>query len=407
METVVESFDRLDTVHKRLNQIDPHYAFEVIRGPLDASLAAYPGGVMYVEHRTIDPPSSHTLAVIPKYVTAPRDRPISIRTAVVFEDSPTDHAARDEFLASMRYGERVELKGEHLDAVEIDAPGGLSDVFTNPHSLTIEGINIVGPNGWPGSISVTDPSTGEHESLQLRFEKGTSGTDGIYITGEDITKLLAPSVRLSDVNNSTELNVQVRPFHGRYVHDVLPVARITAHIRPGAVIALMINGQSIQMTASSSTRQLIQPELVKLLEDIEYVGRVTGHTFIIPEQISPRDARNTAVCKRLLNGEQLGVSPSERQLVSPAGPDDIALAAAGGRVVQMMEVNPFSALILSETVEIPACKLVQTHVELVRPMAGDDATRLVARPTDDCKAYISLLTDDEIASLPDRSDGRA
>jgi hypothetical protein len=119
----IDAIARLDRIRTRLNELDPQYRFELVTGTAEIAMGAFPGAAMYTQRQGEHGPV--TVAVIPKYRDALRDRPILITVVLRFPDTETGQEAASRFRAFLDYGEATVMDEENVQEFDVEAPGGL------------------------------------------------------------------------------------------------------------------------------------------------------------------------------------------------------------------------------------------------------------------------------------------
>ena len=109
---VQDALTRAQALRRRLNDIDPQYRLEILPGPIEAALVAFPGAVMY-QQETHPGADSWTISVLAKYRDAVRDRPIQVKTNLVFDETVQSQELRKQYLDMMDYGspQSVSIQG--------------------------------------------------------------------------------------------------------------------------------------------------------------------------------------------------------------------------------------------------------------------------------------------------------
>ena len=116
--TVVhDAVARLRTLRERLNEIDPHYRYELSTGPnaADARPVDVVLSVSFNEMR---------VDIYPKYSGAVKDRPITIKVEVIV--GPDDSVVQN----ALDYGLEATIPSRMIHSIVVDAPSGLGGSFT-------------------------------------------------------------------------------------------------------------------------------------------------------------------------------------------------------------------------------------------------------------------------------------
>ena len=114
---VHDAVARLRTLRARLNEIDPHYRYELSTGP-NAADARPMDVVLSVSFNDM------RVDVYPKYSGAAKDRPITIKVEVIV--GPDDSVVQN----ALDYGLEATIPSRMIGSVVVDAPSGLGGSFT-------------------------------------------------------------------------------------------------------------------------------------------------------------------------------------------------------------------------------------------------------------------------------------
>ena len=132
---VPDAVGRLRTLRERLNEIDPHYRYEMSTRPEAAG--SWPSDVAFsVGFGDV------RVDVYPKYTGAAKDRPVSINVMVAV--GPDDLVIQE----SLGYGSEVAIPRRMIGSVTIDAPSGLGGSFSGGE------LNI-----FPANTKLDEPGT--------------------------------------------------------------------------------------------------------------------------------------------------------------------------------------------------------------------------------------------------------
>ena len=172
---------RLRTLNARLNEIDPHYRYELSTGTTAAS-SRPTDVVLSVSFADV------RVDVYPKYVDAAKDRPISINVKVVF--GPADEVVQN----ALNYGLEAAIPPHMISGVTVDAPSGLGGSFKEAEIVLL-----------PTNSTLDEPITltldildGERliASWPVHLTERTGGFKGSILSGTDSTGWLQTRLRV-------------------------------------------------------------------------------------------------------------------------------------------------------------------------------------------------------------------
>ena len=277
---------RMETLHGRLNEIDPHYLYVMgMMGPgatllsSNALLAVRVGDVR--------------VEVFPRYRDATNNRPITMNLTVALgaEDA--------EIREALEYGKGVTLPGRLVRSVTLDAPGGLGgDLDVGEFSL------------WPVDTELDervalslDIMDGENLviSCPLDFTKRTSGPMGSIYSGTDSTGWLELDLKV---------NLVERELGGRFNWNA-------KRGMPGAVLPVLKWIDACRPPHRLRVRWPEGPELlseiesplggdaswIEVVEAVEYVQGCTGIYREMPVEMTEDEAKEALRFAALLKGE--------------------------------------------------------------------------------------------------------
>jgi hypothetical protein len=303
---VADAIARLDRLRSRLNDLDPQYRIELLPGPAEAAMVAFPEAVGYSQRLGEHGPV--TLAVIPKYRDALRDRPILVRTQLRFPDTEVGQQAADQIRSFLDFGEPTEVKSEYVDNVEIEGLPGLGGQI-GPGTLR------VGPAPEPfvldAQLRVTDEAGERPISLPLRFTERRGGQRGHVISGQDATGIVQISIQFDESAKQVKVDVRVKPAHGKLPASLLHPLRFAHALRSPHRFTATIAGQALWNDPQPlPDLALVPTEYLTLIEDLARIQAETNTPFSLPDQIEAEDIAAVARLTRLLDGEAISVVPN-------------------------------------------------------------------------------------------------
>ena len=192
---VPDAMGRLRTLRERLNEIDPHYRYELSTGkeaadgrPTDVVFA-----VGFCDMR---------VDVYPKYLGATKDRPVTVKFKILVD---TD----DEVVQNaLNYGLEATIPPRMVDSVTVDAPLGLAGDLTEAE-LTLIPINSL-DEPVTLSLDIMDRDT-VLASLPVHLTERTSGLRGSTLTGADSTGWLRARIKVNVEAKDLEVKFWLTP----------------------------------------------------------------------------------------------------------------------------------------------------------------------------------------------------
>ncbi|WP_433059449.1 hypothetical protein [Dactylosporangium sp. CS-033363] len=220
IEDISDGVERLKQLRTRINGIDPQYNLEVVFGPVEAAQISFPRAVLFRHELTNQGPV--TIAILPKYRDAVRDRPMFLSTTIRFPDTVIGRQAADEFRNAVEYGDAVELPPEYVVRATIDAPAGLGGEF-GPSLLNLRASNDLTDTPIDAGIAVVDEHGIRLASIPLRFNRRHAGQRGAKFLGIDHTGIVAVTTPCCSADNRRP----IRSSGDAYRHDRLRAARVS------------------------------------------------------------------------------------------------------------------------------------------------------------------------------------
>ena len=194
-----DAVPRLESLRERLNEIDPHYRYELAtvtgtanKWPSDVVVSVRQGDVR--------------VDAYPKYIGAVKDRPVSITATVAVgpEDLP--------ILEPLGYGLETTIPHRMISGMKVDLPSDLGGNFSGGE------FNIV-----PADTELDDPiilslrvmaEDAVVASYPVQLKEQTSGPRGSVFTGTDSTGWLTIRLTVDVVEEDVEAECQVNPQSG-------------------------------------------------------------------------------------------------------------------------------------------------------------------------------------------------
>jgi hypothetical protein len=311
-----DAIARLDRLRARLNELDPQYGFELIPGPAEMAIEAFPQAAMYSQRQGEHGPV--TIIVIPKYWDAFRDRPIMVRADLRFPETEIGQEAAARFHAFLDYGDPAIVDEENVQEIDVDAPGGLGGMLGR-------GTLRVGPlpadSGFllDARFRVLNEAGSQLASLPVRFTTGYGGLRGRTIVGQDATGVLHVSVRFDETTRQVKLDVNVRPVSGLLPVSLLAPLRLARALRSPNTATVTVAEGDLWDPIPMPDLDLISGEYLELVEQLVRVQIETNTSFPLPDEVDAEDVAMLHRLIRLFDGEPLALRPDSMDFTLKSG----------------------------------------------------------------------------------------
>jgi hypothetical protein len=312
----VDAIARLDRVRARLNELDPQYRFELIPGPLEMAIGAFPQAAMYHQEQGQHGPV--TIAVIPKYRDALRDRPIMVKVNLRFPDTEIGQEAAALFRAFLDYGDPTVIDQENLQEIEVDAPGGLGGTL-GPGSLRAGPAQTDSNFLLDARIRVFNKSGSQVASLPVRFTIGYGGARGRTIAGQDATGLLYIQVRFDETTRQVRVDLKVRPVRGLLPMSLVAPLRVAYAMRSPNSATVTVRESNLWDPIPLPDLNLVLGEYLDLVEKLARVQAETNTPFPMPDEVDADEVAMLRRLVRLFDGEPLAIQPDSMELILKPG----------------------------------------------------------------------------------------
>jgi len=386
---VVDAIARLDVLRTRLNELDPQYRFELTPGTADIAMAAFPNAAMYTQRSSEHGPL--TIAVIPRYRDALRDRPILVNADLAFPDTEIGQGAADRFRAFLDYGDPAVVVPENVQQITIDAPGGLGGAL-GPGTLRVG----PGPEGTPflldGRLRVFDEAGRHLASLPIRFTSRHSGLRGGTIAGHDATGILHVAIRVDEAARRVKVDLEVRQVDGQLPASLLAPLRLAHALRRPHRAAVAIGGGDLwEEPKPLPDLDLVPGEYLELVEQLARIQAETNTPFPLPRDIDTEDVATLHRLARLFDGEPLALRPEPVEFTLKSGAP-LPWRTNNDQGYFGLE-NDFTETMMGEEIPLGRCNAVigpAAFNEEAKPdpalPPGDVRVRLV--PCSDARAFL-------------------
>jgi hypothetical protein len=310
-----DAIARLDRLRTRLNELDPQYRFELMPGQAEIAMEAFPQAAMYSQRQGEHGPV--TIAVIPKYRDALRDRPILIRVDLRFPDTEIGQEAASRFRAFMDYGDGAIVDKDNVQEIDVEAPGGLGGTRRR-------GRLLVGPVPADGfaldaRFRVFNEAGSQLASLPVRFSTAYGGQRGRTIAGQDATGVLHISVRFDETTRHVKVGIKVQPTRGLLPASLLAPLRLAHALHSPNTATVTVAEGDLWDPIPMPDLNLVPSEYLELVEQLARLQTETNTPFPLPDEIDAEDVAMLHRLVRLFDGEPLAMKPDPGEFVLKPG----------------------------------------------------------------------------------------
>lgn len=280
---VSDAIDRVKRITSQLNDIDPHYMFGI--------------------HIGVD--GSVNTTVHPRYPGAELDRPIVIKAKFTFPKTPEGEAAAADLRDSMDYGIPVELSGEFVQSVEVDAPAGMGGTYSGGDFA----IGSVQQSVESGDVRFAMVAADVHgrplATLPLKLASRFRGMKGGQLELTDITEFFTLQARITIPDRAGAFTFGFAHKDGVLPSALLPTVRFLSHLKAGNQWGLSRNGVVSELHVLP---EAFMPEIVeygRYLKTLVKLQDYTNFQFPIPQDLSDADAKRLRMAIHLIDGKNL------------------------------------------------------------------------------------------------------
>lgn len=383
----VDAIVRLDLIRTRLNELDPQYRFDLTSGPVEVAMRAFPDAAMYSQRQGEHGPV--TIAVIPKYRDALRDRPIMVRVGLQFPDSELGHEAAGRFRAFLDYGDPATVDVSNVQEIEVEAPGGLGGNL-GPGTLR------AGPVAdadfqLNARLRVLNQAGSQLASLPVRFTTRYGGMRGKTISGQDTTGVLYISVRFEETTRQVRVDVAVRPVSGLLPTALLAPLRLAYALRTPNTATVTTAMGDLWPPIPMPDLELVPTEYLELVERLARIQAETNASFPLPDEVDADDAATLYRITRLLNGEPLAIQPDSINVILKPGALSRHADIQNGQVLALQAES--SQTLMGEVIPLGVCNVVIGPARFEEEASSDPTlppghTRARLVPLPDARAFL-------------------
>ena len=285
---VHDAVGRIRSLRERLDEIDPHYRYELATGTAAAN--SRPSDIVFsVSFNDV------RVDVYPKYLGASEDRPITIRVNVV--DDPEFEAIQ----SALDYGLGTTIPPHLVSSLVVDAPAGLGGSFTG---YGIDVLPIDTKLDAPVTLAL-DVMDGDRllASCPIHLTKQTRGLKGSILTGTDSTGWLEASLTVNVVARkfAAEFRLAPRPV---LPSALMPLWRCISALQPTRELRMRWPS-GFEIRGEVRTSFPLDERLGRVIEAFDYLQDHSGIYWEISPSLIREDGQEVVTAADLLKGKNI------------------------------------------------------------------------------------------------------
>lgn len=277
-----DAVDRISALMKRLNELDPHYAFSF----------------------TVDTTAGIRVAIIPQYPGAEKDSPLRINASFDFPDTEEGRVAAAALTDVVKYGTPGKVAADFVTHFKIEGISGL-DGSDSAGELVFGAAQLPLDSPAPEiALRLTNATGVIQLQLPLKIMSRNAGIHGGEIILADYADTVTVTMRFDTQTHKLALN-----YHYSAPAKVLPGSLLApvgfiAGMAEGLAVTILFNGQPIGPPVDAAQPA---PEglggYLRLIQDLHDIQRESNVYFSMPTSISDDEQDSILTAKRLLEGE--------------------------------------------------------------------------------------------------------
>ena len=353
---VPDAMERLRTLHERLNEIDPHYRYELSTGKdaADVRPTDVVFSVGFCDMR---------VDVYSKYLGATEDRPVTVTVKILVDSD--DEVVQD----ALNYGLEATIPPHKVAGVTVDAPFGLGGDFTETELILIPINNLDDPVTFLFDIMDGDKILA---SLPVHLTERTSGLRGATLTGADSTGWLQARIKVNVETMGLDAKFWLTP-QSTMPEALLPLCRWVDACKPPHHLRFRWQG-GLEPHTEIRESFLADDSLSRIVEALAHLQERCGIRWEMSPSLTPEeDQQILAAAIMLKEGTidftweswNLRLDPSEPALKELMGGSSLAFLT---RQDVPIELEGMTVAIVR----------IQTHLESAR-LANLDAVELALK----------------------------
>ena len=279
---------RFRTLHARLNEIDPHYRYELSTGTTAANsgLTDVVLSVSFGDGR---------IDVYPKYSGAVEDRPITIYVKVVIgqDDNLVQNA--------LNYGLGATIPPSMVSSVTVDAPSGLGGSFTETEISLLPSSRVL-DEPIPLALDIMDEDR-LVANWPIHLTERTAGLRGSILTGADSTGWLQTRLRVDVEAGELEAKFWLDPKPAMPA-ALVPLFRWVGAFQPPHCLAFRWPS-GLTMSTEIQTPFQMDEGLGRVVEALAYLQDRRGIYWEMSPSFTPEEGQKILTAATLLKGESI------------------------------------------------------------------------------------------------------
>ena len=285
---VPDAVARFRTLRERLNEIDPHYRYELSTGATAAD-TRLTDGALSVSFGDV------RVDVYPKYSGAAKDRPISIKVKLAV--APGDDVVQN----ALNFGLEATIPSRMISSITVDAPSGLGGSITEAEIVLL-----------PTNNSLDDPVTlaldirdGDRliSSWPVHLTERSVGLKGSILTGTDSTGWLKTRLKADVEAKELQVKFWLNP-KPTMPAALLPLFRWLEACQPPHLLAIRLPGGS-EMCSEIRTGFFVDKHLGRVVEALAYLQDRSGIHWEMSPSLTAEDEMEIVTAATLLKGERI------------------------------------------------------------------------------------------------------
>lgn len=377
---VHDAMIRLQTLHTRLNEIDPHYRYNLSVGTTAAN--GWPTDVVFSVSF-----GDGRIDVYPKYSGATKDRPVTIKVKIAIGQD--DELVQD----ALNYGVGATIPSSMVRGVTVDAPSGLGGSFTEAE------ISLLPYNGaLEEPISLALEIMDEDRliaSWPVNLTERTGGLKGSVLTGADSTGWLQTRLKVDIQSGKLEANFWLDPRPAMPA-GLVPLFRWLVACQPPHRFAIRWS-VGIAMSTEIQMPFLVDEGLGRVVEALAWLQDHRGTYWEFNPSLTLEEGQGIVMAVTLLKGETMDFTWKSLDLgLHDWGPELEDLVDGSARSFLMYQ----DMWLDMEGVRIPIGR-VRTYIETARlahpetvqrALTSGSVTHLLLLPGDSDKGQRVLVS---------------
>ena len=284
---VPDAMGRLRTLRERLNEIDPHYRYELSTGK-DAADGRPTAAVFSVGFRDM------RVDVYRKYSGATKDRPVTVKIKIIVDtdDEMVEHA--------LNYGLEVTIPPRMVGSVTVDAPSGLGGDFTETELVFLP-INSLDE---PVTLAL-DIMDGDRllASWPVHLTERTGGLRGSILTGTDSTGWLQTRLKVDVETEELEAKFWLTP-QPTMPAALVPLFQWVDACRPPHHLRFRWQG-GLELHSEIRKPFLANDSLGRVVDALAYLQERCGIHWEMSPSLTPEEAQQILTAATLLKEETI------------------------------------------------------------------------------------------------------